>query len=131
MINNGINLDVFKPVKSDFRKKYGIEDKYLLLGVGYNWSPRKGLDSFIELSKRLDDRFRIVLVGTNDKIDEILPDKDYFTIIPLLKLAFISYSSGDMESAKKYNDAVLMIDKNNEIAISNKKEFEISETKQP
>ena len=74
VINNGINLDVFKPVKSDFRKKYGIEDKYLLLGVGYNWSPRKGLDSFIELSKRLDDRFRIVLVGTNDKIDEILPD---------------------------------------------------------
>ena len=74
VINNGINLDIFKPVKSDFRKKYGIEDKYLLLGVGYNWSPRKGLDSFIELSKRLDDRFRIVLVGTNDKIDEILPD---------------------------------------------------------
>ena len=64
-------------------------------------------------------------------VDEVLPDKDYFTIIPLLKLAFISYSSGDMESAKKYNDAVLMIDKNNEIAISNKKEFEISETKQP
>ena len=74
VINNGINLDIFKPVKGDFRKKYGIEDKYLLLGVGYNWSPRKGLDSFIELSKRLDERFRIVLVGTNDKIDEILPD---------------------------------------------------------
>lgn len=74
VINNGINLDVFKPVKSDFRKKYNVEDKYLLLGVGYNWSPRKGLDSFIELSKRLDDRFKIVLVGTNDKIDETLPD---------------------------------------------------------
>ena len=74
VINNGINLDVFKPVQSDFRKKYNVEDKCLLLGVGYNWSPRKGLDSFIELSKRLDDRFRIVLVGTNDKIDEILPD---------------------------------------------------------
>ena len=74
VINNGINLEVFKPVESDFRKKYNVEDKYLLLGVGYNWSPRKGLDSFIELSKRLDDRFRIVLVGTNDKIDEMLPD---------------------------------------------------------
>ena len=41
-------------------------------------------------------------------VDEVLPDKDYFTIIPLLKLAFISYSSGDMDSAKRYNDAVLM-----------------------
>ena len=74
VINNGINLDVFKPVQSDFRKKYNVEDKCLLLGVGYNWSPRKGLDSFIELSKCLNDRFRIVLVGTNDKIDEMLPD---------------------------------------------------------
>lgn len=74
VINNGINLDIFKPVNSDFRKKYGIEDKYVLLGVGYNWSQRKGLDSFIELSKRLDDRFKIVLVGTNDKIDEKLPE---------------------------------------------------------
>ena len=59
-------------------------------------------------------------------VDEILPDKDYFTIIPLLKLAFISYSSGDMDSAKRYNEAVLMIDPKNEIAISNKKEFENS-----
>lgn len=74
VINNGINLDIFKPVNSDFRKKYGIEDKYVFLGVGYNWSQRKGLDSFIELSKRLDDRFKIVLVGTNDKIDEKLPE---------------------------------------------------------
>ena len=73
VINNGINLDVFKPVKSDFRKKYGIEDKFILLGVSY-WTPRKGLNYFIELSKRLDERFKIVLVGTNNKIDESLPE---------------------------------------------------------
>ena len=73
VINNGINLNIFKPTDSDFRIKNNIENKFLILGVGYNWSPRKGLDSFIELSMRLDDRFKIILVGTNDKIDESLP----------------------------------------------------------
>jgi glycosyltransferase involved in cell wall biosynthesis len=29
---------------------------------------------FLELHKRLDDRFRIVLVGTNDEVDAGLPD---------------------------------------------------------
>ena len=28
VINNGIDLSVFKPTESDFRKKYGIGKKY-------------------------------------------------------------------------------------------------------
>ena len=35
----------------------------------------KGLDVFIELSKRLDkNKFQIVLVGTDDSIDKMLPN---------------------------------------------------------
>ena len=74
VINNGIDLDKFKPIESDFRNKYNIEDKYILLGVGYNWTQRKGLDTFIELSKRLSDKYQIVLVGTNEQIDKSLPN---------------------------------------------------------
>jgi len=73
VIHNGIDLSVFKPTESDFRARYGCEDKFILLGVAFDWGKRKGLDVFIELSKHLDDRFRIVLVGTNDKIDRELP----------------------------------------------------------
>lgn len=73
VINNGINLSVFKPTESDFRRKYIVEDKYIILGVAYDWDERKGLDVFIELSKKLDVRFQIVLVGTNDEIDKQLP----------------------------------------------------------
>lgn len=73
VINNGIDLNKFKPIESDFREKYNLQDKYILLGVGYNWTQRKGLDSFIELSKRLKDKYQIVLVGTNDEIDKTLP----------------------------------------------------------
>ena len=74
MINNGINLDVFKPTESDFRTKHNLEDKKIILGVASVWEVRKGLDVFIELSKRLDDRYKIVLVGTNDEVDKKLPE---------------------------------------------------------
>ncbi len=75
VIHNGIDLSVFYPRESDFRRKYGLEDKFIVLGVAFDWGIRKGLDVFVELSKRLDARFQIVLVGTNDKIDAHLPDR--------------------------------------------------------
>lgn len=75
VINNGIDLNIFKPTKSNFRKKYNLKDKYIILGVAFGWGKRKGLDVFIELSKRLDDNFQIVLVGTNDNIDKQLTEK--------------------------------------------------------
>ena len=74
VINNGINLDVFKPIDSEFKKENNIDDKYLILGLAYDWiDPRKGLDSFIALSSSLPSNYQIVLVGTNDKVDAILP----------------------------------------------------------
>ena len=74
VINNGIDLGVFKPTESDFRTKHNLEDKKIILGVASVWEVRKGLDVFIELSKRLDDRYKIVLVGTNDEVDKKLPE---------------------------------------------------------
>lgn len=75
VIHNGIDLSVFKPTPSQFREKYGIGDKYLVLGVAFGWGKRKGLDVFIELAKRLDPtRYCIVLVGTDDAVDKQLPN---------------------------------------------------------
>ena len=75
VIHNGIDLNVFQPTQRDFREAHGIRpDQFLLLGVAFEWGVRKGLDVFIELSKRLDDRFRLVLVGTNDAVDAQLPE---------------------------------------------------------
>ncbi len=75
VIHNGIDLTVFKPTPSDFRKKYGIpENKFILLGVAFGWGARKGLDVFIELAHRLDkEKFQIVLVGTDNNADKQLP----------------------------------------------------------
>ncbi len=74
-INNGIDLSVFKPAESDFRKKYGVKPhQLLLLGVAFVWTEGKGLDVFIDLANRLNERYRIVLVGTNETVDKALPD---------------------------------------------------------
>ena len=74
VINNGIELGVFKPTDSDFRVRHGLEGKKILLGVSFGWDKRKGLDVFVELSKRLTDDYRIVLVGTNENTDKLLPN---------------------------------------------------------
>lgn len=66
VINNGIDLNIFKPTESDFRKKYGLKDKFIILGVAFCWDTRKGLDVFLELSRKLDEKFKIVLVGTDE-----------------------------------------------------------------
>ena len=74
VINNGIDLGVFNPTESDFRKKHGIDDKKIILDVAFDWDARKGLDVFLELDKRLSDDYKIVLVGTNDETDKRLPE---------------------------------------------------------
>ena len=76
VIHNGIDLSVFRPTPSDFREKYHIpEDKFVLLGVAFGWGRRKGLDVFVELSRRLDpEKYQIVLVGTDDAVDKNLPE---------------------------------------------------------
>lgn len=73
VVNNGINLDMFKPTESDFRKRYNLENKKIVLGVAFEWTERKGLDVFIELSKKLPSDYQIVLVGTNDVVDKEIP----------------------------------------------------------
>ncbi len=74
IINNGIDTKIFKPMQSSVRVEHGIArtDK-MILGVGFEWGQRKGLDVFIELAKRLPDNYKIVLVGTNEDIDKQLP----------------------------------------------------------
>ena len=74
VINNGIDLDIFKPRESDFREKYGLRDKFIISGVAFNWDERKGIDVFSRLARELPDDCRIVLVGTDANSKKLLPD---------------------------------------------------------
>ncbi|MGV8983506.1 glycosyltransferase [Clostridium sp.] len=80
VINNGIDLKVFKPTESDFRQRHNLKNKYIILGVASQWNIRKGLKYFIELEGNLDEAYKIVLVGVTEKQKKKLP-KNIITII--------------------------------------------------
>lgn len=73
VIYNGIDLEQFKPVTGELTKKYGFEDKHVILGVANMWEARKGLKYFIELSRLLSEHYQIILVGLSEKQKKELP----------------------------------------------------------
>lgn len=73
VVYNTIDTTVFKPIPSDFRKRYGIEDKFMILGVASVWNERKGLNDFFKLSSLIDEQKVIVLVGFSQKQLKDLP----------------------------------------------------------
>lgn len=75
VIHNGIDLNKFISTDGNrLREKYALQDKFVILGVAAPWNKRKGLDDFIQLSKKLpDDQFKIVLVGLKKEQLRTLP----------------------------------------------------------
>lgn len=71
--HNLVNINIFKPTESNFREKYGLKNKIVILGVAAIWDKRKGLKDFIELSEMLDKKYCIILVGLNKKQIKKLP----------------------------------------------------------
>ena len=74
VINNGIDLSVFRPSDGDFKAKHNIENKNVVLGVVGSWEKRKGIDVFYDLANRLGENYKIVLVGATTANVENLPD---------------------------------------------------------
>lgn len=72
---NTIDKTIFKPTPSDFRKRYGLQEKMIILGVASTWSDRKGLNDFYRLAELLDERYAIVLVGLSEKQSQELSQK--------------------------------------------------------
>lgn len=98
-INNEINLNIFKPTRDNsIKEKYNIpENKKILLGVASVWEERKGLKDYIELSKQIDSKFIIVLVGLNKK--QIRKMRKFENIIA------IERTENQLELAKLYSIA--------------------------
>lgn len=72
VIHNGIDTNIFKPIPSDFRQRYSLIGKKVVLGVASTWNERKGMDDFKKLSDMLDESYKIVLVGlTKEQIKKI------------------------------------------------------------
>ncbi len=74
VIHNGIDLERFKPTEGDLKNRNNIQGKSVILGVASEWSKRKGLNDFIELSELISSDTVIVLVGISDEIKKKLPN---------------------------------------------------------
>lgn len=69
VIHNGVNLDIFKPkIIKNFQSYQKI-----LLGIASDWKTRKGFPDFLELRKRLDASFMIIMIGLSKKEIKTLP----------------------------------------------------------
>jgi len=76
VIQNGIDINIFHPITdmNSIKKKYNIEDKYIILGVASRWDGLKGIFDFTALNNIIDhDIFKIVLVGLNKKQIKKIP----------------------------------------------------------
>ena len=105
VINNGINTDIFKPTQGNFREKYGLQNKKILLGVASAWSESKGLYDFVKLSEKLDDNYKIVLVGlTESQCAELPPQILAITRTTNINELAEIYSTADLFINPTYGD---------------------------
>lgn len=73
-IQNGIDINVFKPTESVIRETYNLQGKKVILGVASEWTKRKGLEDFIKLSQIITDEYQIILIGLNKKQIKQVPN---------------------------------------------------------
>lgn len=61
VINNGVDLDIFKYSNSDIREKYSIFDKKIVLSVASYWDERKGLKYFFDCARKKPDWYFVYI----------------------------------------------------------------------
>ena len=80
-IYNGIDISTFYPRQSDKLKDLGVnKSEFVILGVASFWNENKGLSLFIELSKKLDFEFKIILVGNGLDSVKALNDERFIIL---------------------------------------------------
>ena len=65
---NEADVKVFNHIGNrNIKRTLGIEGKKMILGVASDWTEYKGLNIFTKLSDKLDEKYKIVLVGLSRK----------------------------------------------------------------
>ena len=63
VINNGIDITHFYPMKNDFREFYNIIDKFVILGIVASRNEDSSFLSYLKLAEMLGREYQVVLVG--------------------------------------------------------------------
>ncbi|MEY2702750.1 MAG: hypothetical protein RLY43_1388 [Bacteroidota bacterium] len=74
-IYNGVDLSCFDPSRSLSNVKIVLDqNKIIILCVANVWTKNKGFDDIIELSKKLDANYQIIIVGVSEMQIRTLPE---------------------------------------------------------
>lgn len=74
VIQNGIDIDKFSYKDNPaLKEKHLSLDKFVILGVASPWNEKKGLQYFVELAARLNEDFKIILIGLSKSQIRKLP----------------------------------------------------------
>lgn len=106
VIHNGIDLNTFHPVESDFRKEYDLEDKRVYLAAASVWTKTKGFDDLVQLSTYLSSDEALVIVGVSRSQQRQL---SHANVIALERLSSANamaqvYSAADVLLNPTYED---------------------------
>lgn len=90
-----IDLEIFKPFNVEKKNLIkNLENKFIILGVASNWSRKKGLDKFIQLSEIISPDMVIILIGKIEKninlpqnIINVLETDNIFELVKYYNLA--------------------------------------------
>lgn len=66
-IYNGIDQTVFRPIKTDIKKRMGLEGKKVFLAVSDGWSERKGKNLLYQFTDYLNPDEVLIMVGLSEK----------------------------------------------------------------
>ncbi len=66
-IHNGVDLNIFKPIKSDMRMKLNISDKFVILGTADKWLNERNRDTFRYIFDQLSHDEILVLIGCSEE----------------------------------------------------------------
>ncbi len=74
VINNGIDLNIFKPSKGNFKKTHNIEDKIMVLALASEWTVRKGFEDIKYIGQNLPENYQLVIVGLQEDQVKKVPE---------------------------------------------------------
>lgn len=78
-IYNGVDTEFFVPTSSDLRKKYGLENKFVILGAANKWLNPINKDTFDFVTANLPEDCVLVIIGCNEEQKRVLT-QNVFTL---------------------------------------------------
>lgn len=106
-IHNGIDLNTFKPIEFDFKKRLGIEDKFVILGPASKWLQSINKDTLEYFIEKMPTNTVLLLFGCSEKKED-LPDN-------VIQIAF---TRNRVELAGLYSSADVFVNCSREDSLS-------------